>query len=248
MTVALVKTLNTYSKAKQTEAGFETARPLFELLQKTVKADSEEIRALSFDTLFHLVLIMDRATLLTYKTALSTLVFPLLLEVYPQPGQAVPEGKEERRFVPPEVDGKAEPIVPQDLCIDTIACIVQRLDQSGNSDSGFLEPIVKHFADTNWANYKMAGELFVRIIRKTGEDQEDADMLSFTVQYIFAALLDYLSYSARVHPRRDLDRTPMAVLSPSRPSANSSRFSSALVDARRWRPSASTTNRYSSPL
>ncbi len=194
MTVALVKVLNTYSRTKQAEVNFAKISTLYGLLQETVKSDSLEIKALSIDSLFHIAALMDRDTLLECKGSLATMILAVLLEVYPPPGHP----GEEARFVPPVVDGKTEPIVLQDLCIDAIAYIARRLEQTGRVDgNSFLEPIVKHFVSTGWNPYKLASDIFVRIIREMVESQE-VDMLSVTVQYIYATLLDYLSYYARV--------------------------------------------------
>ena len=59
----------------------------------------------------------------------------------------------------------------KELCVDTIAYLIKKLDETGNIDHQFLDPIFAYFRNTNWLFYKLAAHLFANIIQKFSHDQ-----------------------------------------------------------------------------
>jgi len=189
LTISILKTICEYGKIKEQEKNFEKLKNIYEFVAKNVRSSNRQIKFMGIEAFCNLILILDVTTLIQYKELFSGQVLILLNEVYDPVKEEDIKGDERCQII-------EKPNEMKDLCMETIGNIVKKLDQSGNSDHNFLDPIIKNIAEKGWKRYTMAQELFLKVLQNFDNSQE-IGALSVSAQHIYSTLLDYLSYSAR---------------------------------------------------
>lgn len=188
-----MKAVFSYSKQKQTEPNFEKLSNLFNFLLE-LKTANQFVKALSIESLFQIILLMDTPTLIQYNSIISMLILNLFKEIYSiKEKNAIGLLGEEANKIPLQLRA-GDPIPTKDLCVDTIAFIVIKLDQSGNTQQEFLSVFLKYFTEIKWELDSLAGEIFSQIIDKA---TNTLDILCLSIEQSYSLLLDQLIYYAK---------------------------------------------------
>eukprot|EP00826_Nyctotherus_ovalis_P057677 TRINITY_DN7895_c0_g2_i10.p1 TRINITY_DN7895_c0_g2~~TRINITY_DN7895_c0_g2_i10.p1 ORF type:complete len:186 (+),score=56.48 TRINITY_DN7895_c0_g2_i10:812-1369(+) len=133
---------------------------------------------------------MDAETVMVNEAGLSNLMLSLIVELQSK------ERAEDIKVI--DEGGNVEDVETIDetkklkeLCLNTTVSVVAKLDQNGNTNHSFLEPILSYFEEQDWKDYKMASELFVRIIKDFAKTQS-SETVPASLQQIYTKLLDCL--------------------------------------------------------
>lgn len=188
--IALTKTINKYATLKKSETNFAKLKELYDFLAKNIKDPNAEIRNSSIEALCNLILLMDAETVMVNEAGLSNLMLSLIV------GLQSKERAEDIKVI--DEGGNVEDVETIDeakklkeLCLSTTVSVVAKLDQNGNTNHSFLEPILSYFEEQNWKDYKMASALFVRIIKDFAKTQS-SETVPASLQQIYTKLLDCL--------------------------------------------------------
>jgi len=186
--IALTKTINKYAKLKKTETNFTKLEELHDFLLKNIKDKDEEIRNNSIEALCNLILLMDADKVLASEAGLSNLMLDLIVGLHSQ--ERVEDSKIVDRYGHDVLANDATKKL-KELCINTTVSVLAKLDQSGNINHSFLEPILSYFEDQDWKEFKMASELFVKLIKNLGKTQT-SETVPVPLQQVYTKLLDCL--------------------------------------------------------
>ena len=184
LSIIITKTINSYTNLKDCEENFDKYIIIYTFTYENINNKDSEISVLSIESLCNLILIMNCDSLPKRRDDLPKVMLNMLMQIYPM----LYDIREEHKYT----IERGQLMNIKDKCIKTYNTIMKRLAQNGNLTKNYLEPMISYFENKNWIQYKIAKEIFIKIINDA-EDSFGIEIVS--IRQIYGELIDNLKKS-----------------------------------------------------